>query len=149
MKTLDELANKLEINFTKVKNIIDLIDILKEYNGNDWLSYVEFGYGYKKNLIKRTNNFEIYLISWDENKKSDIHDHPSGGCLMRVLSGELHEQEYINISEKIEPIKYNILSKNEIVYKTGNEKLHEIFSPQKSVSIHLYSPPNYKFQKYN
>nr|AEX62550.1 hypothetical protein mv_L345 [Moumouvirus Monve] len=48
MKTLNELVNKLEINFPRIKNIFELIDILKEYNGNDWLSYVEFGYGYKK-----------------------------------------------------------------------------------------------------
>ncbi|AGF85126.1 I cysteine dioxygenase [Moumouvirus goulette] len=148
MKTLDKLISKLEINFPKVKNVIDLTDILKEYEGNDWLSYVKFNNKYNKILIKRTNDFEIYLMTWNEDQKSDIHDHPSKGCLMKVLSGELYEQEYINISEKIEPIAFNILKKNEIVYKTGNEKLHQIFSPQKSVSIHLYSPPYYKFQKY-
>ncbi|QGR54122.1 cystein dioxygenase [Moumouvirus maliensis] len=148
MNTLDKLIDKLEKNFIKETDIINFIDIFREYNGDDWVSFVQFNGKYNKVLIKRTEYFELYLIFWNENQKSDIHDHPHQGCLMKILSGELQEQEYINLNGEIKPGHSNILKKDNIVYKSGNEILHQIFSPQKSVSMHLYSPPFYEYQKY-
>lgn len=148
MNTLDELVEKLEKIFVKETDVINFIDILEKYNGNDWLSFAQFGDKYNKILIKRTEYFELYLIFWNENQKSDIHDHPRQGCLMKILSGELQEQEYINTNGEIKQSNLKILKKDKIIYKSGNEILHQIFSPQKSVSIHLYSPPFYEYQKY-
>lgn len=130
----------------KVKNnhkLEDLNDLLKSYKGNDWEDYINFSdVKYTRNNVFSDDIIEMVVICWNDNQKSGIHDHPDNGCLMKILQGEITEECYNN---KLELVKINNNKINDIGYQEGKTGLHNIInSNNKSVSLHIYSPPNYK-----
>ncbi len=130
----------------KVKNnnkLEELDDLLKSYNGKDWEDYVKFSdIKYTRNNVFSDDNIEMIVICWNNNQQSGIHDHPNNGCLMKVLQGEITEECYNN---KLELIKINNNKVNDIGYQEGKNGIHNIInSNNKSISLHIYSPPNYK-----
>lgn len=88
-----------------------------------------------------------YLICWAPNQESGIHDHPEGGCLVKVLSGTLEE---ITLS-KDRCQQGKMLHPNEYSYQCGQTGLHNIVNhgPQPAVTLHIYAPTEYtpKFYK--
>jgi cysteine dioxygenase len=44
-----------------------------------------------RNLIAGDDTFSLLLLCWTRGKESPIHDHPSAGCFMRVVSGAVTE----------------------------------------------------------
>ena len=44
-----------------------------------------------RNLIAGDETFSLLLLCWTRGKESPIHDHPSAGCFMRVVSGAVTE----------------------------------------------------------
>ena len=91
------------------------------------------------------------MIVWGRNSSTGIHDHPPGGCVAKVLEGELSEITYLNVKEKGLRSGNNILSKNSITNRVGRLFLHKIQNNNKesiSVSIHVYFPPDFKNKTY-
>ncbi len=89
-----------------------------------------------------------YIITWNKNKLSKIHDHSSNGCILKLLKGKLLETRYNN---KLEILEENIVDENSISYIKNENGLHNIknISDDISVSIHIYSQINYKMNIYN
>lgn len=87
-----------------------------------------------------------YLICWAPHQESGIHDHPEGGCLVKVLSGTLEE---ITLSK--EKCQGKMLHVNEYSYQCGQTGLHNIVNhgPHPAVTLHIYAPTEYmpKFYK--
>ena len=147
IKDLDNLIDELTLNFDDSKNIISL------YNSNDWMNYYpndeEFNnhkntYGYYKKLIFNNEQFELYLIFWSPYANSPIHDHPEQGCVLKLLSGKLIEEVFIN-NNSIKFDHRNIININDINNRYGNKILHKIINlDQVSVSLHVYFPPKFK-----
>jgi len=83
-----------------------------------------------------------YLICWAPNQESGIHDHPDGGCLVKVLSGTL---------EEITPLEGKTIHPGQYSYQCGKTGLHNIVNhgPQDAVTLHIYAPTKYtpKFYK--
>lgn len=138
--------------------------ILDSYTNDDWEQYVEFSDIYYNKIRLgefSTDLFDIYIICWNNNQKTRIHDHPENGCLLKLLCGNLNEDIYINGDTN--DGQHNEVSNNEVTYeKTNNIKVNDISYMEKSsklhvinntdtqsVSIHIYSPPNYKTTIYN
>ncbi len=49
----------------------------------------------------------------------------------------------------MELVNKNICKKNSVGYQEGNDGLHDIINKDiKTVSLHIYSPPNYKLTFY-
>jgi len=92
-------------------------------------------------------NRSAYLLCWAPNQESGIHDHPEGGCLVKVLSGTLEE---ITLS-KDRCQQGKMLHPNEYSYQCGQTGLHNIVNhgPQPAVTLHIYAPTEYtpKFYK--
>jgi len=149
MKTLDELFDYISKKLDNNK-LSDFKLCVKEYSGDDWKKYVSFSEDkYKKNLVKRNDQLEIFVICWNNNQISAIHDHPSNGCILKVLQGELEENYYNNINNKVELINVNLCKENSIGYQEGKNGLHSIKNNyNKTISLHIYSPPNYKLSFY-
>lgn len=150
ISTLKDLAVILKENFKD--DLLCLKSIIEAYNESDWKNHVCFSLEtYHKNLIYETTDFEIYIISWKKGQKTKIHDHPSAGCLLKVLDGELVENLY-SFSEYSVPtfvhISANNLKKNSISYRKDKIILHDICAIEDSVSIHIYSPKNHKTAYY-
>ena len=97
---------------------------------------------YNKTVIFKDNKFEIILISWDKNSETKIHSHPSNGCIMRILKGEILEEKYdTKTKEKIGVNKY---FEGNTSYIHDDLYYHKIINgSEKSYSLHIYSPPNF------
>lgn len=166
INNLDDLFNLLELNNNKLN-----IELIKSYIGVDWKEIInnilenkENNYiiidnnNYKKILINRNNNFDMYLILWNFNSKSKIHDHPKS-CIMKILQGELTEEIYLSIKTKTKDktftnkalyLQTNKLNNSIIVKRNNNKLLHKIInnSNEQCVSLHIYSEPNFIANSY-
>ena len=87
MCNLTNLVNNISNNFKKGQMLDTIIPFIKKYDNDDWKKYINFSnQKYVRNLIFRNDKFEIYLICWDKNQKSPIHDHSENGCVMNIIS---------------------------------------------------------------
>lgn len=140
---LDTLISKISMELEKNKPLKELIYLIKQYNGNEWRKYVKFSDQYYcKNIIYQSKLFEIVLICWNSNQSSNIHNHPDKGCILKVVDNYLIE-EFYNTNIKLE--KITTINKNDISYIDNDIGYHKIINQQKpTISIHIYSPPNFK-----
>lgn len=141
MLSITQLANKInfELKMTKLTNWVDiLLESGYEIDLNKFSNLVT----YYKDIVYIDDNIEIIVIYWPAKSSTRIHNHPKNGCIMRVLDGLLREDVYVdNIV-----IETNII--NGLATKEHNQ-FHKITNEQnyQSVSIHVYSPPNYYANK--
>ena len=145
----------LELNIIKeLKNnsFSDIVDIVKKYNGSDWKKYIDNtnnnkDYNKKKIDIVNNNYFDMYVVSWNNNKKSSIHDHSVNGCIMKVLHGNLKEYIY---DKNLKPISSKIIKTNDVSFIDNNIGYHSIRNiDDVSNTLHIYSPPNHKTKYFN
>ena len=53
-----------------------IIPFVEKYDNDDWKKYINFSnQKYIRNLIFRNDKFEMYVICWNNNQSSPIHDH--------------------------------------------------------------------------
>jgi predicted metal-dependent enzyme (double-stranded beta helix superfamily) len=145
------------LDFCKLtKNNINYVkDLFKYYNIINYeklINNININYcnsnKYNKTLLYSNDYLDIYLITWFNGAITPIHDHPEGGCVMKILQGQLQEHLFTNVDDKVLYLKSNILNKNDIDYKIGNEILHRIESKEFTISLHVYFPSNYKCNTY-
>jgi cysteine dioxygenase len=148
IKDLDKLIDELTLNLDDSINILSSYDsreLLKYYPNDEEFNNHKNTYGYYKKLIHNNDKFELYLIFWFPYASSPIHDHPEQGCVLKLLSGELIEEVFINNNNIIKFDHRNIISINDINNRYGNKILHKIINLDSfSVSLHLYYPPKFK-----
>lgn len=146
METLNFLGDAITSKLHNGKNLFDLKYLLEQYNGNDWKNYLSFSEEkYTRNKVYTNGDIDILVICWNNNQQSGIHDHPENGCLLRMLQGSIKEEVYIKQDDKYTYSKTNYLEHNKVSYKEGNCCIHNIMNGnQLSVSLHIYSPSNYK-----
>lgn len=146
---LEELF--IEINeMLKTKKLEDLKYLLNDYNGDDWNNYVKYNNEkYNREIAFKNELCEMVIISWNKKQMSPIHDHPFNGCLLKILKGKLIEENYINKNNIIKKKNEIELKEGSISYKIGNNILHKIINNNiKTVSLHIYSPPNHNIKIY-
>jgi cysteine dioxygenase len=141
MSTLKDIISEMQNG----KNMKELLEVVKIYNSDDWKEYEIFSEKkYKKNLVFRNNNFEIFVICWKPKQYSAIHNHSENGCIFKIIKGQLSEHRYKQ--ETLKLIELNNLSKDSIGYIDNNEGIHRVLNESKNedcVSLHIYSPPNF------
>ena len=132
----------------------ELAELVIEYN-DGWEQYVSYpikdGMKYKRQLVSRNKDVDVVVISWNPDQFSGLHDHPSNGCIMHVVQGQLQEDVYIKETDTVFTLsKSNKIEAGQTSYIQGESGIHNIInSSTESVSIHVYSPPNYKLTYYN
>ena len=139
----------LELNIIKKltdNSYSNVVDIVKNYNGNDWKKYIDNTKNYNKNYNKKkidivnNNYFDMYIISWINNKKSSIHDHSENGCIMKVLNGNLNEYIY---DKNLKLITSKTINTKDVSFIDNNIGYHSIKNiDDLSHTLHIYSPPN-------
>lgn len=150
LKFIDYDKNKLKKLESNVLNFLNENNKLKDvhYNYlNDICLKVNFDEikdnilkDYVRIPIKMNEKFDIYILVW---KKciTKIHNHPSNGCLMKILEGKLIENRF---DKKLNKISTQKLNKNKISYIDDSICYHNIQNMDDiSISLHIYSPPNF------
>lgn len=140
----------------KFKKLDSFIDDIKKYIGTDWQDHImDTKICYNKKLICRNEHIEMYVISWSQKCESHVHDHPDNGCIVRIMKGSVEEHIYRRLTQDNLIAEFtgviNILNeKNNVGFREGKTILHKIknIDDDVSVSIHIYSKPEYVHNKY-
>lgn len=140
---MNSLINQINHKLHLHNNLKFVISILQNYNDNDWKNYIKYhNKSYHKELVYR-GEFDIFIITWNPNKSSNIHNHPCQGCVYKILSGNFLEKIYEK--KHLTCINTKKLSKNDINYIDDNIGYHQITNLNKeiSVSLHIYKPVSF------
>lgn len=151
IESIEQLGIEITENLLD-KKLIDLKPLLQQYIGTDWKNYIiKNENNYNRYLVFTNNIIDIFIITWNINQSSKIHNHPDYGCLLKVLQGQLTEYIYFKKDNLFIQTKENILNENMIGYQIGKNGLHKILNTNEhiSVSIHIYSPSGYITQNFD
>jgi cysteine dioxygenase len=130
--------NRIIKSLVTNKKLLENKNILSSYNSNDWKHYISFDkQDYKKNLVYRDNNFEMFVVCWLPNQETKIHNHPEGGCLLKILEGnmieELYDKNFV-LQEK------NNLVMSDVRYIDDSIGIHKMKNnKENTISLHIYS----------
>ena len=89
-KTIEHCKDIIRSYYDDLKNLSKQIQKELEINPIAYTVY-KTSYGYKKILVHRSENYEIYLIIWEPYSQTPIHDHSDNGCLMMCLNNNLNQ----------------------------------------------------------
>lgn len=151
INSINEICHINQYNislYMSIKNILNNIDSdslleeLKDYNfinetihnnnNNNNANNI-----YKRKIIHHSDLFDLIFIEWNKHSFTKIHDHPSKGCIVKILDGVLYEESFDN---NLYFLQMNDLKKNDIGYKISNKVLHRIICKQNAKSLHVYIP---------
>ncbi len=114
---------------------------------------------YARNLIARTNNFELLVIAWLPKHRTPVHDHGGQRCWMWVDTGELTFATYDNApADKpdgpfplVRQGPCETLGTSTGVYIDDQMGIHSIANASKrpAISVHLYAGPIGKCRIYD
>ena len=87
MNSIKNLISGINRNLiSSNSNLLLNYNLIKNYNGNDYMKYISYSNKtYKKNLVYRNEDFELFVICWKNNDASPIHDHADNCCLFKIL----------------------------------------------------------------
>lgn len=148
-RTLDELFAALAQYCNSSGSIATLIPLVEKYCGDDWRQYVSFN-PLKYNRISmnhlKNRDIEFVLIAWSKGQRAPLHNHPARGCIVKVLSGNMSEFHY-DWQRELKEVRH--CREEDITYMDDTLGLHEVVATENSVTLHIYSPPNYIPQFFN
>ena len=126
----------------------NVIQVLKDLSVTelDWSDYLfETKDRYSRNLVFQNDSFMLLLLVWPKGVSSKVHDHPSDGCWVAGINGEIAESRYFMASNgRIQKSKVNYYSKGGITWMhdcLGFHKVENASTTEVAVTLHVYSPP--------
>ena len=134
--TLKKLYNLLP----DVTLIVQSNNLINELYKNNLFDWNEQKYNKKRIDYLSTDKFDMYTIGWLPNQTTSIHDHPSLGCILCLLTGTLEEKIY---DKKINLIKTTVIKGPYVGYIDNDIGYHSIKCIDKALTLHIYSPPNF------
>jgi cysteine dioxygenase len=100
---------------------------------------------YTRNLVKRSDKYELIFLCWESGQVSPIHDHTGQSCWVKILQGDCEEKLYLldDKNNKLKLIKTSRLGAEEQSYIHDDIALHSLgnIGKNKMIGIHLYLNP--------
>ncbi|DBA04933.1 TPA: hypothetical protein N0F65_006935, partial [Lagenidium giganteum] len=126
----------------------ELQELLREFpsDSEELAPFAQFdaSRNYTRNLISTDHEtYALMLICWNKGKYSPIHDHPSDGCWVKVIQGEVNEVRYKKSDTKLIETS-NVVLTDGVTYMDDSLGLHKVGNPNHeldAITMHLYSPP--------
>ena len=108
---------------------------------------------YTRNLVCEGENFEIMILCWSKGVKSVIHDHPTNGCFIVGIEGEILEKKYvIDSDKKLKLVSEANVKKGDVSWMHDSQGLHSVGNPSEdlnAVTLHIYCPPILRANAYS
>ena len=108
---------------------------------------------YARNLVHKTDRFEVMVMCWHAGQRSSIHDHAGSLGGLKILQGALTESLFEKAPNGM------IKSLSSVDYGAGATRveetslIHQISNLQaengKAISIHIYIPPLVRMNVYS
>ena len=140
--TLLKMIDNIKKNF---KNSEKYLNNYFETDYKKYIILIEFKFNRERIYID--DEIEVFIITWNKNQETKIHNHAKNGCFLKILEGSLVENVF-NF-DNLNKSGTKILRKGDISYMDDSIGLHSIKNLDDiSVSIHIYSPPNHLIKFY-
>lgn len=110
------------------------------------------GQHYTRNLIDKTDLYELIAICWEIGQGSSVHNHRDQNCWMAAPVGRLLVENFHVGFQNIEAGKCRLQASNTVELTASNpcavdprEPVHRVINPretnQRAVTLHVYSRP--------
>jgi cysteine dioxygenase len=107
---------------------------------------------YTRNLIDKTDLYELVAICWEAGQSSSVHNHRDQNCWMAAPMGKLLVENFHVAFQDLEAGNCRLLASNTVELTAENpcavdpkEPVHRVLNPreakQRAVSLHVYSRP--------
>jgi cysteine dioxygenase len=107
---------------------------------------------YTRNLIDKTELYELIAICWEVGQASSVHNHRDQNCWMAAPIGKLVVENFCLGFQDIEAGKCRLEASNRVELTADNpcavdpwQPVHRVVNPreanQRAVSLHVYSRP--------
>jgi cysteine dioxygenase len=107
---------------------------------------------YTRNLIDKTELYELIAICWEVGQASSVHNHRDQNCWMAAPVGKLLVENFRIGFQNIEAGQCRLEASNRVELTAENpcavdphEPVHRVLNPrvagQRAVSLHVYSRP--------
>jgi cysteine dioxygenase len=107
---------------------------------------------YTRNLIDKTDLYELIAICWEVGQASSVHNHRDQNCWMTAPIGKLVVENFCVGFQDIETGQCRLKASNTVELTAENpcavdprEPVHRVVNPreanQRAVSLHVYSRP--------
>jgi len=107
---------------------------------------------YTRNLIDKTDLYELIAICWEVGQASSVHNHRDQNCWMAAPVGRLQVESFHLEFQDIEAGKCRLTASNTVELTSANpcavdprDPVHRVVNPreahQRAVSLHVYSRP--------
>ena len=116
--------------------------ILRQMEKIDQQEIATFLKNPKTNHVLVQNEWmKVVLIHWESGKYSSIHGHPEGGCVFKVLKGNLEEKRF-SPSDHSKMTWVSYFQKGNMAYIDNEIAHHAVGNPfnAPAISIHVYTP---------
>ena len=106
--------------------------------------------GYQRNVIKRTEHYELVAICWKPGQETPIHDHVGSDCAFLIASGVTTETVY---ETKGDGLAYPVSDRRYMpgeVCAAAEPDIHRVSNEENSnlINLHVYTPPLSGYQIY-
>ena len=127
----------------QLKNMEVNLDALRECIG-----YTDNGY--QRNVIKRTEFYELVAICWTPGQDTPIHDHVGSDCAFLIADGVSTETIYkLNDEGLAYPVEVRTYQPGEVcaaeepdIHRVSNDSDSEL------INVHVYTPPLHAYSLY-
>jgi cysteine dioxygenase len=154
--SIDVLVGKLRAcpasAFDKTEEILSLLGKMpvEEASLRPYLSWDR--QHYTRNLIDKTDLYELMAICWEVGQGSSVHNHRDQNCWMAAPVGKLLVENFHVEFQDLEAGKCRLQASNTVELTAANpcavdprEPVHRVVNPrqgnQRAVSLHVYSRP--------
>ncbi len=107
---------------------------------------------YTRNLIDKTEWYELLAICWEPGQSSSVHNHHEQNCWMAAPIGRLVSQNYRVVEQDEEKWLCRLEASDSVLLTSTHplpinpaEPVHRVYNPrefaERAVSLHIYSRP--------
>ncbi len=103
---------------------------------DDVVPFIRFdAENYRRNLVQKTDRWELRLLCWKPRQCSSIHGHGGSACAFRIVRG--------SATETVVGARDRVWTPGAIVEETSEELIHQVGNNADDplVTLHAYSPP--------
>ena len=99
--------------------------------------------GYQRNIIKKTEHYEMVAITWRAGQTTPIHDHKGSDCAFLIVEGTSTETIYeLNDDNRAVPSHVRHYAPGEVC-AADEPDIHRISNDTDGdlINLHVYTPP--------
>ncbi|UKN00448.1 cysteine dioxygenase family protein [Paracrocinitomix mangrovi] len=143
---LDHFCNELALTFDASSfpySAKQFEEVFKNFNPSPLQLAKMVLLPYGKYTLINNNLLKVVLIHWGSGNETDVHGHPSGGCMFKILHGNVVENRFEPIEDgKLMSSKF--YQKGDVAYLDNQQCFHDVRNsfPWAALSLHAYTPGN-------